>query len=54
VIAGLLVVVLVFYGIHRLRRRNKRRMVAGLDSARPGFFLEPPRRSVGSRKDELL
>jgi len=52
--AVLLFVVVVVVGVFALRRRAKRRLVAGLVSERPAFMVEPPRRRLGDRKDGRL
>lgn len=54
-IAFLIVLPVLLYGVHRLRLRAKRRLVAGLSSERPGFFIEPPAGRLGNRmKDGRL
>lgn len=35
-------------------RRQRRTTLAGLNGDRPQFMVEPPRRSVGNRRTELL
>jgi hypothetical protein len=49
-----LVLAVLFVGWRLWRRANKRRLVAGLTSERPGFFIEPPGGRVGTRKDRML
>ncbi len=53
-IALVVVVVVLVVAVVSWRRARKRRLVAGLVASRPGFWIEPPRQSVGRRKDGLL
>ncbi|HET9877370.1 MAG TPA: hypothetical protein VFQ37_16680 [Mycobacterium sp.] len=51
----LVVVALLFVvGLWWLRRRGKRRLVAGLDASRPGVWREPAPGRVSRRSGDVL
>jgi hypothetical protein len=53
---GLAVFLVFFVGVAVwvVRRRRRARVLAGLESTKPTFQVEPPRRYLGERKSELL
>jgi hypothetical protein len=50
----ILVVVFAVVAMWWVRRRRRQSVLAGRDSARPTYMVEPPARSVGNRRTELL
>jgi uncharacterized protein (TIGR03382 family) len=51
VVIGLVVLLVVVWW---LRRRRRQTVLAGRDATRPTYMVEPPARTVGKRRTELL